>query len=188
MVTTARGSTHEGTPAVMAHYSDLEHARDAMRSLEASGIDGDDLALLGPAATELEQTTERRATDRRVLSSATAAMALGVVGGAVAGVAIGAVFMAVGALAFGDVVDRGWIVVLMIGWFAAGGAVLGAIASIARTVGFSESLPLTWEDEPHHPVWLAVYGDASEKDTVVHRVEATGPLELVDDPPATNAA
>jgi hypothetical protein len=51
-----------------------------------------------------------------------------------------------------------------------------------RTLGFSESLPLTWEDDARAPVWLAVFGTEAELRAAV---EATDPAEIVDDPVLT---
>jgi hypothetical protein len=152
-----------------------------MRNLEAHGVDGDDLALVGEAA-HTEASTERHTTDRRILSSVSAALAVGVVAGALVGGIIGSAVMGIVALLWPDVIDSAWVVVLMVCWFAAGGAVLCSIAAIARAIGFSESMTLTWEDDPDAPIWLAVYGDDEQ---LRSEVEATRPLQIVDDPEVT---
>jgi len=180
-ISTPHGSAHDGAPAVMARYHTLVDARYAIRSLEAHGVDGDDIALVGEAA-HVEASTERHTTDRRFLKSVSAALAVGVLIGAIAGGVLGLAVMGLVAVLWPSVVDSGWVFVLMVGWFAAGGAVLCAIGAVARAIGFSESLSLTWEDDPDAPIWLAVYGDTDE---VRNDVEATRPLEVVDDPIAT---
>jgi hypothetical protein len=180
-ISTPHGSAHDGTPVLLARYHTLVDVRYAIRALEAKGVDGDDITVVGEAA-HTEASTERHRTDRRILTSVTKALVVGLVLGAWLGAVAGAAVMGVVALLWPSAVDDGWVYVLMVGWFAAGGAVLFAIGAIARVLGFSESLALTWEDDPDAPIWLAVYGDADE---VRPDVEATRPLEIVDDPVAT---
>ena len=180
-ISTPHGSAHDGAPAVLARYHTLVDARYAIRSLEAHGVDGDDIALVGEGA-HVEASAERHRTDRRFLRSVSAALAVGVLIGAIAGGVLGLAVMGLVAVLWPSAVDSGWVFVLMVGWFAAGGAVLCAIGAVARAIGFSESLSLTWEDDPDAPIWLAVYGDTDE---VRNDVEATRPLEVVDDPVAT---
>ena len=180
-ISTPHGSAHSGTPSVLARYHTLVDARYAMRNLEAHGVDGDDLSLVGEAA-HTEASTERHTADRRVLTTVAGALAVGLAVGALLGTLVGAAVMAVVALAWPDLVDSGWVLGLMVAWFAAGGALLCSIGGVARVVGFSESLPLTWEDDPDAPIWLAVYGDAEQRRS---EVEATRPLEIVDDPEVT---
>jgi hypothetical protein len=101
--------------------------------------------------------------------------------GAAAGAIVGALLVGILVLIWSGLDDRGWVFALMVGWFAAAGALLGAFAAVFRVIGFSESMELTLEgqEEPGEPVWLAVYGDA---DRVRPAVEATGPVEIVDEP------
>jgi hypothetical protein len=180
-ISTPHGSAHSGVPSLLARYHTLVDARYAMRSLEAHGIDGDDVTLVGEAS-HVEASTERHSTDRRFLTSVSAALAIGVIAGALIGALIGCVAMGIVALLWPSVVDNGWVFVLMVCWFAAGGAVLCSIAAIARAIGFSESIALTWEDDPDAPIWLAVYG---ETEPLRREIEATCPLEIVDDPEVT---
>ena len=51
-------------------------------------------------------------------------------------------------------------------------------------VDTSESWPLTFEDEPEGPLWLAVYSDVSAVEAVV---PSTHPLEVVRDPDTRTA-
>ena len=48
-----------------------------------------------------------------------------------------------------------------------------------EVVGFSESWPLTFEDETDGPVWLAVFEEIDEPTELAARTHA---LELVTDP------
>ena len=181
VIATPHGSAHDGIPALLARYRSLLDARAAIRTLEGKGVDGDDLALVG-AAARAEATTRRATLDRRMLSSTTLSLAVGIVAGAVVGALVGAIGMLVVMVAWPHMASGGTVYVLMVCWFAAAGALFGSIGSVMRTLGFSESLPLTWEDERDEPVWLAVYG---EHDHAVEVVATTDPVEVVDDPVVT---
>ena len=180
-ISTPHGAAHTGTPSVLARYHTLVDARYAVRSLEAHGVDGDDVALVGQAA-HTEASTERHVLDHRILTSVSTALAVGLAVGALVGAVVGGAVMGLFALLWPDVIDSVWVFVLPVCWFAAGGALLFAMGAIARAIGFSESMALTWEDDPDAPIWLAVYGTSDELRT---EVEATHPLEIVDDPGAT---
>jgi hypothetical protein len=180
-ITTPHGSAHDGIPALLARYRSLLDARAAIRNLEGKGVDGDDLALVG-AAARAEKNTRRSTLDRRILGSATLSLAVGIVCGGIVGAVIGAIGMLIVLLAWPNVASGGTVFILMVCWFTAAGALFGSIGSIMRTLGFSESLPLTWEDETGEPVWLAVYG---EHDRAVEVVATTFPVEMVDDPVVT---
>ncbi|HEY7107703.1 MAG TPA: hypothetical protein VH986_14975 [Acidimicrobiia bacterium] len=176
---TPHGSAHEGSPAVLAHYRSLPEVRDAIETLEASGVDGDDLALVGKAAVDLEGSTPRTRSDRRFLSNASAQIALGMGAGGLLAALIGAAF--VGAIVLvADVAHGGWVFLLVTAWFAAGGCLLGMFYGVSRSAGFSESMPLTYADEPGEPLWLAVYAESAER--VLPAVARTAPIEIVDEP------
>ena len=178
-VATPYGSAHEGSPAVIARYRTLVDVRLAIESLESSGVDGDDLALIGDTAVLTEQTTNRRRSDSRVLSSVGAAIAIGIFGGAALGGLVGAILVGPAVLAWSSLASPGWVFGLMVAWFAAGGSLLGAFFAVERRIGFSESWPLTFEDDHGRPLWLAVY-DGDEK---VHgALQETRPLEIVPEP------
>ena len=75
---------------------------------------------------------------------------------------------------------RGWVFLLLTVWFAVGGAVLGLLLrDLEAWSGFSESWPLTFEDEPEGPVWLAVFEEVDEPGRA--RVAHTHALEMVTD-------
>lgn len=175
-IATPHGSAHDGNPGLIARYHNLADARGAIRTLEAKGVDGDDIALLGESAHTHEETDHGK-VDRRILASVSLALFVGIVGGALVGGVIGLVVMTIAVLAF-DFDSSGWVFGLMVGWFAAAGALFGSLASVMRALGFSESLPLTFEDDPGAPVWLAVYGDTER---VRPGVESTEPVEIVTD-------
>jgi hypothetical protein len=178
---TSLGSSHGGRPSLLARYRTILDVRHAIEALEADGVDGDDLALVGRAG-ELPGGTDRRRSDSRFLSRTMAMLALGVLGGAFAGAVVGAALIGFVLLVWTGLEASGWILLLMTVWFAAGGAVLGCFFAISRAVGFSESWSMTFEDDPGGPLWLAIYDDAATADEVETR---THPLEIVPDPPAT---
>jgi len=172
---TPHGSAHDGRPSLLARYRSLREVRAAIDLLEARGVDGDDIALVGPAALAVERTPDRRRTDRRFLHTTAEAIAAGIVVGALVGAMIGAALMGVTFAIWEPATSPGWVFALMSAWFAAGGAVFGAFAAVARRVGFSESWPLTFEDEPDEPLWVAVYDDRAD---LPETVGATHPSEM----------
>jgi len=172
---TPHGSAHDARPSLLARYRSLREVRAAIDLLEARGIDGDHIALVGAGAIAAERTADRTRTDRRFLRTTSAAIAVGVVLGALAGAVVGAALMGVTLAVWDSATSPGWVFGLMTAWFAAGGAVFGAFAAVSRRVGFSESWPLTFEDEPDEPLWLAVYDDRGDLPAAVH---ATHPSEV----------
>jgi hypothetical protein len=174
-VTTPLGGSHEGAPAVLAQYSDLDAARHAIQQLEQQGVDGDDIALVGSSARALERGATRETSDSRILSHSGLAIAAGVAAGGLLGAVLGAITIGLILLVWSGLDARGWVYGLMVAWFTAGGALLGAFAGVSRSIGFSESMAITYEDEPSSPPWLAVYGPREE---LLHIVEATDPIEI----------
>ena len=62
-VPTPHGSAHDARPRLLARYRCLRDVRSAIETLEAHGVDGDDIALVGPAALAAERTHDRTRTD-----------------------------------------------------------------------------------------------------------------------------
>ncbi len=172
------GSSHRGQPSYLARYGTLVDVRHAIDALEAHGVDGDDITLVGRAG-ELPHMTDRRRTDSRILSHTMLALAVGVIGGALAGAVLGAVVVGLAVMLWPGLEATGWVFLLITVWFAAGGSVLGCFTAISKVVGFSESWPLTFEDETAGPVWLAVYDDVDDPDELASSTHA---LEIVHDP------
>jgi len=161
----------------MARYASLPDVRDAIDTLEAQGIDGEHLTIVGP--TELPGSTDRRRTDSRFLSHTLLFLTVGVLGGALAGAIIGAALIGLVLLIWSGIEASGWVFLLLTVWFGVGGAVLGGFFAISRVVGFSESWQLTFGDEPEGPIWLAVFEDLDDPDALKSRTHA---LEVVRDP------
>jgi hypothetical protein len=172
------GSSHLGRPSLLARYASLPDLRHAIDTLEGEGMDGDHLALVAPEGA-MPGGTERHRADSRMLSHTMLYLAFGVVIGALAGAVFGAALIGLIVLIWSDLDASGWIVLLLTAWFAAGGAVLGCFTAVSRVVGFSESWPLTFEDDSDGPVWLAVYEDVEAPDELASRTHA---LEVVTDP------
>jgi hypothetical protein len=181
---TTPASAHDAQPALLARYETLVDVRHAIDTLESHGVDGDKLALVGDPAAHLGGSTDRRRADRRFLANTTVALVVGVMAGALLGALLGAAIIGLVLLLWSGLEDKGWVYALMIAWFAVGGSVLGGFWAISRSVGFSESWPLTFEDEPDGPLWLAVYADPA---TVEDVVPDTHPLEVVRDPDTRTA-
>jgi hypothetical protein len=176
---TTPATAHDAQPSILARYGTLTDVRHAINELEAHGVDGDQLALIGEAAAHLSGHTEVRRADRRFLTSTTIALAVGVIGGALAGALLGAAIIGIVLLLWSGLDEKGWVLLLLTCWFAAGGAILGAFAAISRSVGFSEAVSDTFEDEPEGTLWLAVYAYPAHAEEVL---PTTHPLEIVRDP------
>jgi len=174
-VTTPLAGSHEGEPAVLARYPDLTAARHAIQRLEQAGVDGDDIALVGSSARTLERAARRGRSDSRVLSNVGLAIAVGVVSGAVLGALLGVVLVGALLLLWSGLDARTWVFGLMVAWFASGGALLGAFAGVSRAIGFSDSMAMTYEDEPASPPCLAVYGP---RDKLLPMVRTTDPIDI----------
>ena len=179
---TNAGSAHDAQPSLLARYATLADVRHAINALEGHGVDGDHLALVGEAAAHLSGRAEVRRADRRFLANTTVALAVGIVAGALVGALLGAAIIGLVLLLWPGLDDKGWVFALLTGWFAVGGAVLGGFAAISRSVGFSDALPDTFEDQPAGPLWLAVYADAADVQDVEEALGSTHPFEIVRDP------
>jgi hypothetical protein len=171
------GSARRGRPSLMAKYASLPDVRNAIDTLESQGIDGAHVTIVG--AGDLPQSTNRRRVDSRFLSHTMLYLAIGVVGGALLGGLVGAALMGLVVLLWPGLQASGWVFLLLTVWFAVGGSVLGCFFVISRMVGFSESWPLTFEDEPEGPIWLAVFEDVDDPELLASRTHA---LEIVPDP------
>ncbi len=165
------GSSHVGRPSLMARYASLADVRSAIETLEAQGVDGDHLSLVGPSG-DLPQGTDRRRVDSRFLSHTMVFLAVGVLGGALAGAVIGAALIGLVLLVFSGIEASGWVFLLLTVWFAVGGAILGAFFAVSRVIGFSESWSLTFEDEPEGELWLGIFEEVDDPAGVASQTHA----------------
>ncbi|HEX5588174.1 MAG TPA: hypothetical protein VFZ17_12760 [Acidimicrobiia bacterium] len=176
---TPQRNAHHGIPALLARYRNGVDARRAVRTLETTGVDEQDLTVVGPAA---EKPTSLRALRRRVRSSVGLSFFVGLVLGTLLGAAIGLAAMWIILAVTPNVSGAGSAFTPIVWWFTAQGALFGAVGAVMRARGLVEPMPLTQEGETDAPVWLAVYG---RPDAVRSDVEATHPERIVDDPVVT---
>jgi hypothetical protein len=119
---------------------------------------------------------------RRVYGRARARTVLALGAGTLAGLVLGGGFaaacMLVAIAVFPAIADAPWFVGLVVAWFAAGAAALGALCGAARGAQTAGSLPPAAGAEPDHDVWLAVYGNP---EVLVPAIEATGPIDLFEE-------
>jgi hypothetical protein len=158
-----------------ARFADLVGARDAIKALENAGIDGDEIALLGPAAERARRPVNPKPTDRRVVLY----LAGRVLRGALIGAAIGLVVATLVGVVVLLVTDlaAGLLVACVLGG-AFLGATVGAFVSVERSVGLADDWALTFE-EATGPVWVGVYtSDASDRARARQALERAHPLEL----------
>src|SRR4051812_27660037 len=83
------GSTREGRPHVLARFATAETARRAIERLEARGIDGHEIELVGPRAPV--PVREREDSDEEFMWRTTRWVLLGVVLGALGGGLLGVI-------------------------------------------------------------------------------------------------
>lgn len=156
MAHTTSSDRRHGVPSVLAQFPDLASARATILALESSGIDGDAISLVGARAEAARQSSSRSVADRRMLffllSRTIVGVLIGVVIGAVSVGVLGLIVAAISDMDVGAVAAA-----CAIGGGLLGGT-LGAFISVERSAGFSESWPLTFQDIPDGPVWLAVHG------------------------------
>jgi hypothetical protein len=144
----------------MARYSTLPEARHAIEELEAHGIDGDDIALVGEGAVAAEHEPARVERDRRFLRHTVLSVVTGVLIGGLAGIIVGAVCIGAVVLAWPGGIDHPlWAFAFVSGFVMSAGMVLGGFTAIARHTGFSESWDATFGNAQGADIWLAVYRD-----------------------------
>ncbi len=149
------GTRHQPAPDVAARFPDLDRARAAIEALENSGVDGDDIKLLGPAAQQAATEPTKTAADSRAVTHVFWRVTrASVIWGAV-GVLVG---LAVGALvlwAFGSWDTPAWLLV-----FAILGAFLmstvGAMIGAERSISDSDAWTATFQNVGDGAVWVAV--------------------------------
>ena|SRR5581483_8261247 len=165
---------------VVATYPDMAAARKAFNALEAAGVDGDDMSLLGRHADEAAAETETRERDAHLVGDvsdkAVKGGAIGSVAGAIAG---GVAFMIPG---IGPGIGVGiWAATL--GGAIAGGAV-GGVAGGVGAMDQSEDWELTYDDVAAGKVLVATHADTdadAEKHERVLRHHEPVKLERFDE-------
>lgn len=166
------------TAAVAASFPSMESARVAIEALENAGVDGDYIELLGQPADAARTPSDPKPTDRRVALHLVRRVAVGAVVGALAGIALG---LLVGLIVAGitDTDSRSGLVTAIAIVGIGIGTTLGILLGFERAIGLSDAWPLTFEDVPDGPVWVAVYTRArQERARAAEALARHHPLEL----------
>ena len=166
----------------------MTQARAALESLENAGVDGDDLELVGPSADAARTPDDPKLPDRRAARHIGGRLAFGIVFGAIAGALLGLV---VGVIAVAITNEDTREVALTFAFVIVGiglGATTGGFISFERSVGTSEAWPLTFEDAPEGPVWVAVYSHRRQTTERAERELARRhPVELRREAPSLSS-
>src|SRR5438270_5757015 len=160
---------------VVATYPDMEAARKAFGALEAAGVDGEDMSLLGPHADAAAAETETRQRDAHLVGDVGEHVVKGGAIGSVAGAIAGSVaFMIPGV---GPAIGVGiWAATL--GGAVAGGAV-GSVAGGVSAVDLSEDWELTYDEVADGKVLVACHADdKAQADKCEETMCAHGPEKV----------
>ncbi|MBV8980760.1 MAG: hypothetical protein JO086_07655 [Acidimicrobiia bacterium] len=160
---------------VVATYPDMGAARQAFNALEAAGVDGDDMSLLGPQADEAAAVADTRERDAHLVGDVTKQAARGGAIGSVAGAVAGGVAFAIPGV--GPAIGVGiWAATL--GGAVAGGAV-GGVAGGVSSIDQSEDWELTYEEVAQGKVLVATHAaDATEADRYEGILREAGPEKV----------
>jgi hypothetical protein len=119
-------------PTIHALYDSYREAREAMRALERSGVDPDDISVLANRsdAVEPETTTTGQAAE--------IGTDVGAIAGGAGGLLAGLGLVAIPGL--GPIAGAGWLAATMIGFFggAAAGLAVGGLAGALLEAGVPE--------------------------------------------------
>lgn len=140
---------------VVGTFPDLDKARDVIEALNQSGIDADDVSMLGKQVEEVSSDPDTRLRDMESTADlAQKAASRGAVGAVIGGIAGAAAFVIPG---IGPMIGAGI-------WAAAGG---GAIAGgvVGGMVGAIDATELG-------PEWEATYGAPLQEGKVIIAVHA----------------
>lgn len=159
----------------VATFPDMKAAREAFNALEAAGIDGHDMSLLGAHVDEAAAETDTRERDAHLVGDVGEHVvkggAIGSVAGAIAG---GVAFMIPGV---GPAVGVGiWAATL--GGAVAGGAV-GSLAGGIGAIDQSEDWELTYDEVAEGKVLVATHAeDGAEADKQESVLRQHHPLKV----------
>jgi len=143
---------------VLASFPDMEAARDAIRALGQAGVDGGDIALLGPEAEEAARPEHDHERESGALEDVARGAAKGAAVGAPAGAAAAAA--TAGALSIavpgvGTLVGSG----LLGAWFGGG---IGAITGGVSRMSPSDAWELTYASVSERRCVVGVHSEAPE--------------------------
>src|SRR3954451_19326497 len=160
---------------VVATFPDMAAARKAFDALEAAGVDGDDMSLLGRTADAAGAGTDTRERDAHLVGDVSEKAVKGGAIGSVAGAIAGTVAFVIPGVGPGIGVGI-WAATL--GGAVAGGAV-GGVAGGVSAVDYSEDWELTYDDVAQGNVLVATHADESaEADTQESILRDHKPLKV----------
>jgi outer membrane lipoprotein SlyB len=165
---------------VVATYPDMAAARRAFDALEAAGVDGDDMSLLGRHADEVAAETETRERDAHLVGDVSDKTLKGGAIGSVAGAVAGAAAFVIPGIGPGIGVGI-WAATL--GGAIAGGAI-GGVAGGVGAMDQSEDWELTYDDVAEGKVLVATHADAkaeAEKHESVLKAHDPEKIERFDE-------
>lgn len=167
------------TAAVAARFPSMESARVAIEALEHAGVDDDEIELLGHPADVARDPSAPQGPDRRLGLHLVRQVALGALGGAFAGVVLGLLIGLLVAAPTDATDSRSGLVTAIIIVGIGLGVTLGVLLSFERAIGLSDAWPLTFEEVPDGPVWVAVYtGGGRSRARAADALARHHPLEL----------
>jgi hypothetical protein len=160
---------------VVATYPDMPSARRAFNALEAAGVDGDAMSLLGRHAEEVASETDTADRDAHLVGDVAHKTAKGGVIGGVAGAIAGTVAFAIPGV--GPAIGVGiWAGTL--GGAIAGGAVGGVTGGVAA-MDQSEDWELTYDDVADGKVLVATHADDDAEATKQEQIlRANEPMKV----------
>jgi hypothetical protein len=157
---------------VMAVFTDMEAAHEAVRALETHGVEGGKVSLVGPGAEEARAETDTADRDSRMSGdvgkrAAAGAAAGGALGGT-AGFLAGAAAFAIPGI--GPVIGAG-VWAAAIGGAVAGAGVGGVVGGLSG-LEMGEAGELTYESLKAGRVVVVVHADDAEEAASVEKVLA----------------
>jgi outer membrane lipoprotein SlyB len=151
---------------VVATFPDMAAARKAFDGLEAAGIDGDDMSLLGRTADAAAAATDTRERDAHLVGEVSQKAVKGSAIGSVAGAIAGTVAFVIPGV--GPGIGAGiWAATL--GGAVAGGAV-GGVAGGVSALDQGEDWELTFDDVAEGKVLVATHAADENEANIQERV------------------
>lgn len=172
-------ASHRDDARIAARFPDLASARAAIEALEDTGLDGNDISLLGVDPTR-PSVRETGRIDRRIARNLVGRTVRGAAFGALLGLALGAILgAALVAETSPDTPGQELVVAMIcgVGLFAT----LGAFIGFERAGTLSDAWPETFESEANGPLWVEAHThDEFHRERALRRLRRLHPLEVRD--------
>jgi hypothetical protein len=173
--------TRSAAPTLAARFDSADVAREAIKRLENSGVDGADIQLLTSGATARQPPADPQTEDRRIGRYVVPGVAFGAIVGGVVGAVLG-LGLAAALSAVTDLAISGGVVAACVLAGILIVSAVGAFIGMERRIGFSESWTRTFDDYDNGPLWVAVRApDESVFERARNALQTVGPLELRSD-------